>query len=59
MAKDKKEDEKTKIDRSELLGALKLLETQDLIVLFGEDKKKPYFKYRRDDDWLVIGLFLC
>ena len=52
MGKDKREKEKEEeiIARSELLGALKLLESQDEIVLFGEDKKKPYLKYRKDDE---------
>jgi len=50
VGKDKSVKEEEIVARSELLGALKLLESQDEIVLFGEDKKKPYLKYRKDDE---------
>jgi hypothetical protein len=32
------------------VSALRMLQTQDLIVLFGSDKQKPQFKYHKDVD---------
>lgn len=42
--------DKEPISRADLIGALRLLQAQDLIVLFGGDKQKPQFKYHKDVD---------
>ena len=39
--------EKEVYSKEELLNGLRLLQTEDLIVLFGEDKQKPLFKIHR------------
>jgi hypothetical protein len=46
-----KEKEKEPISRAELLSALRILSSLDVIVLFGEDKQKPLFKYHRDTEF--------
>lgn len=43
--------DKDPISKAELLGALRVLQTQDLIILYGEDKQKPQFKYHKDTEF--------
>lgn len=44
MSKDKEP-----VSKEDLLVALKMLQTQDYVVLYGENKNKPHFKYHRGD----------
>jgi hypothetical protein len=43
--------EKSSYTKAELVNALRLLQTEDLIVLFGEDKQKPQFKLDRNTEY--------